>query len=100
MPLDAPSWSLNRWSLRAFNALYYRKGSAPPLERVIDYDRYFYPLDAILRWNRLYGARGFSQYQTAIPLENARDALAEQLELIAQSGLGSFLAVLKRFGPG
>ncbi|MEL6418036.1 MAG: FAD-binding oxidoreductase [Pseudomonadota bacterium] len=100
MPLDAPSWSLNRWSLRAFNALYYRKGSAPPLDRVIDYDRYFYPLDAILRWNRLYGARGFSQYQTAIPLENARDALAEQLELIAQSGLGSFLAVLKRFGPG
>ncbi|MEO0362576.1 MAG: FAD-binding oxidoreductase [Pseudomonadota bacterium] len=100
VPLDAPSWALNRLSVRAFNEAYYRAGSRGPAEQLVDWDGYFYPLDAILEWNRIYGARGFAQYQNAIPLDASRDALAEMLDAIAASGLGSFLAVLKRFGPG
>ena len=100
MPMDAPNWALNRYSLRAFNHLYYRKGQkAPPME-LVDYDRYFYPLDAIHHWNRLYGKRGFTQYQCALPLDSAKEALLNQLDAISKAGLGSFLAVLKRLGPG
>ncbi|GGE55063.1 FAD-binding oxidoreductase [Actibacterium pelagium] len=100
MPIDAPNWALNRFSLKAFNYLYYRKGTkAPPVE-LVDYDRYFYPLDAIHQWNRLYGKRGFAQYQCALPLASAKEALLEQLDAISKAGLGSFLAVLKRLGPG
>jgi hypothetical protein len=99
-PMDAPSWALNRWSVRAFNHLYFSAGRRGPQTRLIDWDRYFYPLDALSDWNRIYGRRGFAQHQSALPLATARDALAEQLDAIAAAGLGSFLAVLKRFGPG
>ena len=100
MPMDAPYWFLNSWSIRAFNRIYYNRGSQRPHAQVIDYDRYFYPLDAIRRWNRMYGARGFAQYQSVVPLADAEAVLEAQLDLIAEAGLGSFLAVLKRFGPG
>ena len=100
MPLDAPSWALNRYTIKAFNQVYYKAGAAKPEVEVVDFDRYFYPLDAILEWNRLYGSRGFAQYQCALPLETSRDGLLAQLEAISEAGLGSFLAVLKRFGPG
>lgn len=104
VPLDAPAFALNAWTVRAFNALYWRAGTraAPGGEtgRLVDWDSYFYPLDALLDWNRIYGRRGFAQHQAALPLACARDALAEMLDAIAASGLGSFLAVLKRFGPG
>lgn len=99
-PFDAPGWALNPLSVRAFNGLYWRAGLRGPRERLTDWDSYFYPLDSLLEWNRIYGRRGFAQYQSALPLAAAREALAEQLEAIAASGLGSFLAVLKRFGPG
>ncbi|MEP3344955.1 MAG: FAD-binding oxidoreductase [Litoreibacter sp.] len=100
MPLDAPSWALNKWTIRAFNALYYRSGKKAPPREVVDYDSYFYPLDAIDDWNRLYGARGFAQYQCALPLDTARDGLSALLQEISDAGMGSFLAVLKRFGKG
>ena len=100
VPLDAPSWALNAWSVRAFNALYWRAGQRGAGESLVDWDRYFYPLDALLEWNRIYGRRGFAQYQCVVPLAPAREALSEMLGRIAESGLGSFLAVLKRFGPG
>jgi FAD/FMN-containing dehydrogenase len=99
-PLDAPAWALNRWTVQAFNAAYYRAGRRAEGQVFIDWDRYFYPLDAVRDWNRIYGRRGFSQHQCAIPLATSRDALAEMLDAIAGAGLGSFLAVLKRFGPG
>lgn len=99
-PMDAPSWALNRWSVRAFNHVYFAAGRRAPNKVLVDWDRYFYPLDALRRWNRIYGARGFAQYQCALPLAVARDALVEQLDAIAAAGLGSFLAVLKRFGVG
>lgn len=100
MPMDAPSWALNKWTIRAFNEMYYRAGVKSDPISVVDYDTYFYPLDAISEWNRLYGPRGFAQYQNVLPLETARDGLAEMLDAIAKAGMGSFLAVLKRFGPG
>ncbi|MFT4794711.1 MAG: decaprenylphospho-beta-D-ribofuranose 2-oxidase [Paracoccaceae bacterium] len=100
MRVDAPSGALNRWSVRAFNAAYFRAGARKPAEALVDWDRYFYPLDAIHGWNRIYGRRGFAQHQCALPLATSQDALAQMLDAIAASGLGSFLAVLKRFGPG
>ena len=67
---------------------------------LIDWDSYFYPLDALIDWNRIYGRRGFAEYQCALPLATSRDGLAEMLNVIADSGLSPFLAVTKRLGPG
>lgn len=97
-PFDAPSWALNQWSVRAFNALYWRRGSRGERESFVDWDSYFYPLDAIQQWNRIYGKRGFAQFQCVLPLASARAGLGELLKAISDSGQGSFLAVLKRMG--
>lgn len=99
VPLDFPGFALNRWTVRAFNELYYRMGTWYKGEALVDWDTYFYPLDAILKWNRIYGRRGFSQFQCVLPLDTSRAGLTELLEAIADAGAGSFLAVLKRFGP-
>ncbi|HSR87816.1 MAG TPA: hypothetical protein VLL07_02585, partial [Pontiella sp.] len=66
---------------------------------VVDYNSFFYPLDAVSNWNRIYGKRGFTQYQFVIPKEAGRDGMERILKRITESGLGSFLAVLKLFGP-
>jgi FAD/FMN-containing dehydrogenase len=100
LPLDAPSWVLTPWAVRAFNHSYFRAGRRAPGERLVDWDSYFFPLDAIHDWNRIYGRRGFAQYQCALPLATAREGLSEMLGTIAAAGLGSFLSVLKRFGTG
>lgn len=98
IPTELPSWALNSFSVRAFNALYYWNGKRKPERQLVDWDRYFYPLDAILGWNKIYGRRGFAQFQCVIPLPQAEQGLRELLEAIAKAGAGSFLAVLKRFG--
>lgn len=98
IPIDFPSWALNGWSVRAFNALYYRWGRAGT--ELVHYDPYFYPLDAILEWNRIYGGAGFVQYQCVLPKAASRAGLEALLRRIAAAGTGSFLAVLKLFGPG
>lgn len=100
VPFDAPGFALNRFSVGLFNRLYYARGRGVEAERLIDWDSYFYPLDSLLEWNRIYGRRGFAQYQCALPLAGARDGLAALLGAIAEAGCGSFLSVLKRFGPG
>ncbi len=100
MPMDAPSWALNSYTIRAFNRLYHKKNARDLTPQLVDYDRYFYPLDAILEWNRLYGRGGFAQYQCALPLAESERGLTKLLTAISDAGLGSFLAVLKRFGPG
>ncbi|HEX8694941.1 MAG TPA: FAD-binding oxidoreductase [Longimicrobium sp.] len=97
VPLDAPSFALNRFTVGAFNRLYHalhrdRAGVLVPLEK------FFYPLDGVRGWNRLYGRRGFVQHQSVVPPDRA-DALARLLERVAKAGRASFLAVLKRFGP-
>jgi len=97
VPDVIPSGLLNTLVARAFNALWYAK--APRRERVglEGIAPYFHPLDAVGAWNRLYGRRGFVQYQAVVP-EDAEDALREMLDRMHSTS--SFLAVLKRFGPG
>lgn len=97
IPFDAPGWLLNSLSMRAFNTLYYHKQRQHTLSKETHYDPFFYPLDAVGDWNKLYGKRGFFQYQFVIPEENAGE-LSNILHLIAESGHGSSLAVLKNFG--
>ncbi len=99
VPMDAPSGLLNRISIRTFNALYYWKGRRKPATQLVDWDSYFYPLDAILNWNRIYGRKGFAQFQCVLPLETSKTGLIALLEATSRAGAGSFLAVLKRLGP-
>jgi decaprenylphospho-beta-D-ribofuranose 2-oxidase len=98
VPCNAPASALNRWSVNAFNAMYYRRGARKDGQTLVDWDTYFYPLDAILDWNRIYGRRGFAQFQCVLPLATSHDGLTKLLQAISASGQGSFLAVLKRFG--
>ncbi len=94
VPFDFPSFVLNPLTVRAFNTLYYHKQFATRSRRTVDYEPFFYPLDALLHWNRMYGRAGFLQHQCVVP----SDAVREILHRIAKAGLGSFLAVLKMFG--
>jgi len=100
VPFDLPGFVLNAANLRLFNALYYEMGRRKAGVSLIDWDRYFYPLDSIADWNRIYGRAGFYQFQCALPLETARAALSQMLHDISGAGTGSFLSVLKRFGQG
>lgn len=98
VPLDFPAFVLNRLTVRAFNWLYYRIGAGKAGTQRVDWDSYFYPLDAILGWNRIYGRKGFAQFQCVLPLDQSEAGLSALLREIADAGSGSFLAVLKRFG--
>ena len=97
-PFDAPGFCLNKFSVAAFNTLFFHKQIKPHKSLVQDYEPYFYPLDIALHWNRMYGKRGLLQFQYAIPWEHAREATIAILREVAKSGLASFLAVLKAFG--
>lgn len=99
VPFDFPGFSLNRISVSLFNSVYYRISPAPVEGRWVHLDGFFYPLDAVLNWNRMYGRSGFTQYQLVLPKESSFEGLKTLLKRIGQSGLGSFLAVLKLFGP-
>jgi decaprenylphospho-beta-D-ribofuranose 2-oxidase len=98
IPLDFPAFALNPLSIGAFNALFYSREGKKREPFLSSYDPYFYPLDAIGNWNRLYGKRGFVQYQCVIPEAGAYDGMAALLRELTSSGRPSFLAVLKRFG--
>jgi len=97
--VDFPSGTLNRLTVQAFNSAYYAVHRTTPRQPV-SLEKFFYPLDAINQWNRMYGKRGFVQYQIALPEASARTSLRTLLDRLARSGRGSFLAVLKRFGDG
>lgn len=99
VPFSPPAFCMNGLTVRAFNALYYWNGTRNAGEGLVDWDTYFYPLDAILNWNRIYGRRGFAQFQCVIPLAASRAGMTELLAAISEAGAGSFLAVLKRMGP-
>jgi decaprenylphospho-beta-D-ribofuranose 2-oxidase len=96
VPIDLPAFALSSPSVRLFNSFIYHRQSAG--ERLVDLDPYFYPLDTIAGWNRIYGRRGFLQYQCVFPEESSRDGLRQLLEATSAAGRGSFLAVLKRMG--
>jgi FAD/FMN-containing dehydrogenase len=98
VPFYFPAFTLNTLSVKAFNFLYYHKQLSRQVNNYIDYDTFFYPLDAIYHWNRIYGKNGFTQYQFVVPKEGAQEALGRILDEIGRSGQGSFLAVLKLFG--
>ncbi|MEP3331392.1 FAD-binding oxidoreductase [Sedimentitalea sp.] len=98
MPLTPPAALMNGAFVRVFNALYYRNGLRKAGEGLVDWDSYFYPLDAILNWNRIYGRKGFAQFQCVLPLETSHLGLHALLKAISEAGAGSFLAVLKRLG--
>lgn len=99
VPVDFPGFALNPWSIRAFNQLYWTKGRLSAGTALVGWEPFFYPLDAIRDWNRIYGRRGFMQFQCVVPLESRAEGLRAILRAISDSGAGSFLAVLKRFGP-
>lgn len=98
VPFTPPLSMINRFTLRSFNALYYLRQHRQVVHAVTHYEPHFYPLDAIGDWNRIYGPRGFMQYQCVVPPNDAEDRVAQLLRVIAASGSGSFLAVLKQFG--
>ncbi|MFV0338099.1 MAG: FAD-binding protein [Chthoniobacterales bacterium] len=93
VPISAPNFLLNKWSIGCFNKLY-SATRRTGLSRV-DFGSYFFPLDSVLDWNRLYGAQGFLQYQCVVPSE---ETLAELIKIIRNSEARSFLSVLKKFG--
>jgi decaprenylphospho-beta-D-ribofuranose 2-oxidase len=95
--IDFPSAALNRLTVKAFNTVYYAAHHTAP-RQLVSFEKFFYPLDTINHWNRMYGKRGFVQYQIALPQESGREGLRTILDRLARSGRGSFLAVLKRFG--
>lgn len=97
MPM-LPVSLVNRLSLRPFNTLYYTLKKWNAGRAVVHYESFLYPLDNLLEWNRMYGPKGFYQYQSLVPSEFGRDAVQAMLKEIAHSGEGSFLAVLKTFG--
>ena len=95
VPFTFPSGLLNRTTMRAFNAAYFAAAGAE--SGFVDFDRFFFPLDFLENWNRMYGRKGFVQYQCVFP-DDGRKAVADVLERCSRDGRGSFLAVLKRFG--
>ncbi|MGX5686887.1 FAD-binding protein [Chryseobacterium cucumeris] len=98
VPFYFPGFVLNVLTVKIFNWLYYKKQSKKEVKNFIDYETFFYPLDAITDWNKIYGKSGFIQYQMVIPKETGKEGMKRILETIAKSGNGSFLAVLKLFG--
>ncbi len=98
MPFVPPFSLVNRFSLRPFNMAYFNRNKARQGSEIVHYEPFFYPLDNLLEWNRMYGPRGFFQYQSVVPREVGSDAVQQMLTEIAHSGEGSFLAVLKTFG--
>ncbi len=98
LPVDLPGWLLNDLSVRAFNALYWRRAQTEPGAFISNYTRFLYPLDAITDWNRLYGRRGFHQFQCVIPREQGPACVERLLRAAREGGGASFLAVLKVMG--
>jgi FAD/FMN-containing dehydrogenase len=98
MPVDLPGWALSRPAVRAFNAAYYRLQASGAARSVVHPFTFFYPLDAIEHWTRLYGRRGFTQYQCVIPDAAGRDMVRRFLQLLTERGGASFLCVIKDCG--
>jgi len=99
VPAIVPSGVLNTTVARAFNEAYFRRAPAQEHIGLEPIGPYFHPLDAVAAWNRLYGPRGFVQYQAVVP-DAEGEAIRALLERVSGTGMSSFLAVLKRFGEG
>lgn len=97
-PMEAPGFLLNKLSITAFNTLFFHKQLKAHVKTRQDYEPFFYPLDTVRHWNRMYGKRGLVQFQFALPWETSIEGTTAILQEITKSGLASFLAVLKTFG--
>lgn len=100
VPFNMPDWTLNPYTARLFNCAYYWLNRLGGEEKEVHYDSFFYPLDSIGKWNRLYGKSGFTQYQFVVPQENSFRTIRDVLNIIQRSDQESYLAVLKKFGEG
>jgi decaprenylphospho-beta-D-ribofuranose 2-oxidase len=98
VPFHFPSFTLNTYSVKAFNFLYYNKQMKKEMHNVVHYAPFYYPLDSLLNWNRIYGKKGFTQYQFVLPIESSATGIAAILKYIVDNGKASFLSVLKLFG--
>ncbi|MGH6861687.1 MAG: FAD-binding protein, partial [Phyllobacterium sp.] len=98
VPFDLPVSALNYPSLKLFNAAYYHLKGRKRDMHICDYRSFFYPLDQVANWNRLYGRAGLFQHQSLVPEGCARIVIPQMLEATRQAGQNSFLTVLKRFG--
>ena len=98
MPIDPPFSLVNALTLRAFNTLYYHRQFKKEVASNVGYDPFFYPLDRLQQWNRMYGRAGFQQYQCVVPQQHGREVIRAVMQQISISGTGSFLAVLKQCG--
>lgn len=98
IPFDLPGFALSTPIVRGFNELYWRRVPEAGRDGIRALDRFLYPLDSLADWNRLYGKRGFHQFQAVVPDAQARDAVRDMLEKVAATGNASFLAVLKTLG--
>lgn len=98
VPFDFPEWALSPLSIRAFNEVYYRKQRHEIVRFTGHYDPFFYPLDGVSEWNRMYGKRGFFQFQCVVPPGTQQDVTHELLSEVARTRAASFLAVMKEFG--
>lgn len=98
IPFTPPFSLVNSLSLRIFNKLYYWRQQLQSKPFWVHYEKFFYPLDGIRQWNRIYGPKGFYQYQCVVPYSDGLDAISEIQTQIASAGCGSFLGVLKTFG--
>ncbi len=98
IPFYFPDFVLNNFTVKLFNLLYFNKQRQKQVNDFVDYETFFYPLDIINDWNKIYGKSGFIQYQMVIPKEKGKEGMKKILETISTSGNGSFLAVLKLFG--
>ena len=99
LPFFPPQFLSGKQTWRAFNATYYAVQGRYPAQRLVHFRPYFFPLDRVAHWNRVYGRRGFIEYQFAVPTQAAEPVCRQVLECLSASGNGSFLSVLKRFGP-
>ena len=97
-PIEAPGFLLNGATVAAFNTGFFHKQIKPKVRALQDYEPFFYPLDKVLHWNRMYGKSGLLQFQYALPWGSAREGTIAILKEVSKSGLASFLAVLKAFG--
>ena len=100
IPFNAPSVLLNKFSVKTFNTVYYNSQFNKIKNSHVHYDPFFYPLDSLKNWNRLYGNRGFFQYQFVVPFSVGFEGINKIFVEITNWGQASFLAVLKTFGKG
>lgn len=98
IPFYFPNWFLNKFLVKIFNSLFFFINKKKNTEVLEDWNNFFYPLDSIEDWYKIYGKKGFVQYQCVIPIDKSREGLKELLKSISKSNTGSFLSVLKRFG--